>query len=173
MIFKYPRNVVREIVVAAELRRFGKLFNRFTREGKEVVRDIAAKDDYREVLAAYRKRYGLSIARSFLVALLPALVLYCFVPVADAATDKCKKARGDTEISVAQYVQCGDEKSPDQQTLQTPECIADWLDTVMIFGHSMRTRKAEWLSPRKIFSDEIDCIPKSGCWVGELYLQTH
>lgn len=173
MIWHYPENVVRKIVVATELRRFGKLFRRFTSEERQKIRDIAQSDDYRDIIATYRKRYQLAFARSFWIALLPALMLYFFVPIADAATDKVKKAR-DAVIISAQSIQ-NDNANSSANNLSSsfsPDCEAVWEKLILVSKKYKRLALKDWLNLRQVLPKKIDCIPNFGCEVEAKLMQT-
>jgi hypothetical protein len=91
-IVKYPHNVVREIIVEAELRRMGDFFRRFKPEEKQLAREVAASGRYKEWLSGFHREHRLDFRRSLLLTLIPAILLYFFLPMQQASAGK---ARGD------------------------------------------------------------------------------
>ncbi len=81
---KYPRNVVREIVVEAELRRIGGFFRRFNPIERLAIREIANAPDYQERLAALRQALQPEWQRGILLALLGTLFCLMFLPRSQA-----------------------------------------------------------------------------------------
>ena len=78
---KYPYNVIREIIVAAELRRIGKIFRRFTPEENALVRQIAESANFREWIKDFHLSNDAAFIRSFAVALAAVVLLNLFAPI--------------------------------------------------------------------------------------------
>jgi len=83
---KYPNNVVREIIVEAELRRIGKLFRRFTSSEKEDVRRIANSSKYGQWLRQQRRQPAFCFERCLLIAVLGTLICSLLPTRAKAST---------------------------------------------------------------------------------------
>jgi len=82
-LYKYPHNVIREIIVEAELRRMGRLFRRLTASEKLWVRRIASSPDWRQSITAQ------GIARRGILVALAATVFMWLVPVLSTRTSRC------------------------------------------------------------------------------------
>lgn len=100
-MFSYPENVVKEVIVEAELRRLGGLFRKLTLSEYLLARRVASSADFRGQVKQLRGSLAPSYTRSFLVALLATLILMVFAPW--ARTEKpAEKSKGIPAIS-AQY----------------------------------------------------------------------
>lgn len=83
-MFSYPENVVKEVIVEAELRRLGGLFRKLTLSEYLLARRVASSADFRGQVKRLRGNLAPSYTRSFLVALLGTLLLMMFLPWARA-----------------------------------------------------------------------------------------
>lgn len=78
-LFTYPYNIVREIRVEAELRRWGDALRRLNPAERDLVRAMASSAYYREWLTSLRRSQERKSNRSLLAALLAVLVVHLFV----------------------------------------------------------------------------------------------
>jgi hypothetical protein len=97
---KYPYNVIKEIIVAAELRRIGKIFRRFTPEENAVVRQIAENKNFWQWIENFHFANKPIFKRSFVVALVAVVLLKLLAPmVAQADAGHTELIRAGPEIS--------------------------------------------------------------------------
>ncbi|MFA7208713.1 MAG: hypothetical protein WC120_00350 [Parcubacteria group bacterium] len=104
-LMKYPSNVVREIVVEAELRRMGNLFRKFTFEERKLVRSVAESADFWSWIFRFHSENRGKFQRS-LVAALAVTIFINLIPFQAKAgeLDRQELTRDGPEIvSVADY----------------------------------------------------------------------
>lgn len=80
-IMKYPFNVVKEIIVEAEVRRIGNIFRRLTEKEREFVVQVASANNFRRWLLEFRAENSMIFQRSFVTALISIIIIYLFLPV--------------------------------------------------------------------------------------------
>ena len=164
---KYPHNVVKEILVEAELRRIGKTFRRLTFQEKETIIKVAGSKNFWQWIGSFRSANICFFQRSFATALVFTIVLHCFVPLAQAGSDETRVTRAGPEISSSFSVgfSSEDEGSAKQHiNLEIPKEIACWDN----FSGEMAARfcQAVEFFLRVFLSQEvflrIDHVPLSG-----------
>jgi hypothetical protein len=74
-IFRYPNNVVREIIVEAEMRRLGNLFRKFTSREKELVKNVANSVIYKNWLTTFQANNAEKFVRKLPVAIFATLLI--------------------------------------------------------------------------------------------------
>ena len=79
-LFRYPNNVIREIVVEAELRRIGNLFRPLNLFEKAKVKEVANSSYYKNWLVAFQRKNTIRFQKGLLVALFVTVLLYLFGP---------------------------------------------------------------------------------------------
>jgi hypothetical protein len=77
---KYPHNVIRAVIVEAELRRMGNVFRRMTLRDKKLIWHVANSSEYEAWLAEYRKLNGAKYRRGLLTAVVVVLFLQISMP---------------------------------------------------------------------------------------------
>lgn len=90
-IWKYPYNILREIVVEAELRRYGNIFRRFKPTEKELVVKIANSEQFTLWRSLFNQMHKENFKRSLLMAILATILLHLIAPTFSEAkkpTDK-------------------------------------------------------------------------------------
>ena len=80
-LFRYPFNIVQEIRVEAELRRFGKFFRRLSVKEKILAQEAAQSKDCQNWIRQFRLDNGHFFERTLFAALIPAILMYAFSPV--------------------------------------------------------------------------------------------
>lgn len=98
-LMKYPHNVVKEIIVEAELRRIGNLFRRLTPDERDLVRSVAESKGFWKWIRGFHLENKLVFERSFVVALAAVIVINVFSPISAQADDYENLARAGPEIS--------------------------------------------------------------------------
>lgn len=135
-MFSYPENVVREVVVEAELRRIGGLFRRLNPVERLAIRRIAGAPDYAERIATLREAHSIEWQRSFVLALLA--TLFCLALVPRSCLKNANANEGKTTTIQAQDTRAGPSviltQSPDNQenpdwrtTTANLPCLVLWL----------------------------------------------
>ena len=120
--FKYPYNVVREIRVEAELRRFKGLFRVFSVKEARLVREVANSSYYKQWLAEFHQQNGGSFKKGLFLALIATLFLHLLFPCTAKASEK--KIRDYLSMSITensqQIEQQTDDDSQDTNQLGIP-----------------------------------------------------
>lgn len=96
-LFRYPNNVVKEIVVEAELRRLGGLFRKLSLKEKAVIQQVANSAFYKEWLAAFRTYQPIRFQRSLMVAILGTIILYVLCPAVNVSASPRKQKQQSSE----------------------------------------------------------------------------
>ncbi|MFA6184251.1 MAG: hypothetical protein WC682_04080 [Parcubacteria group bacterium] len=99
LLAKYPANVIREIVVEAELRRIGNFFRRLTTEEKELVRHVAQSRGFLGWIRQFHKDNVCLFQRSFAMALV-AVAIVNFVHIEESKADEINSIRAGTSIQM-------------------------------------------------------------------------
>lgn len=100
-IMKYPYNVVREIIVEAEIRRLGNVFRRLTEREREFVVQVASKNNFWLWLLEFRAENSIIFQRSFATALVSVIIIHLFLPVFSEAREEV--SRGGPVVSTDAY----------------------------------------------------------------------
>jgi hypothetical protein len=79
-IMKYPFNVVKEIIVEAEIRRLGNTFRRLTEKEKEFVAQVASENNFWQWLLEFRSENSMLFQKSFVTALISVIIIHLFLP---------------------------------------------------------------------------------------------
>ncbi len=173
-LMKYPSNVIREIVVEAELRRMGNLFRKFTSKERELVCRVAESANFWRWIFNFHSENRNNFQRSF-VAALAVTILVNLVPIQVQADDfdRCELTRDGPEIvsvlSVSDCDETDNQKICDcfKQTVSLDDVFklrADLLTVVVSFClRIFRTKE--------VF-EKIDHVPIVGClFAGVLMIQ--
>jgi len=102
-ISRYPHNVVREIVVEAELRRIGKVFRFLSREEKAIVREVAARDtrSYSDWRFRFHTRHATSFERTLIVSIFLTLTFMVLAPfLGKASGEEMERQRGSPHVAM-------------------------------------------------------------------------
>lgn len=171
-LMKYPSNVIREVVVEAELRRMGNLFRKFTSEERELVCRVAESANFWRWIFNFHSENQNNFQKSFVVALV-VTILINLVPIQVQADDfdQCELTRDGPEIVLVLFVSDCDET--DNQK------ICDCFKGIALFDNSLRLR-ANLLTAisffrlrifqAKEFFQKIDHVPISGCLFAEVFM---
>ena len=171
-LVKYPSNVVKEIVVEAELRRMGNLFRKFTLEEKELVRRVAESANFWSWIFNFHSENRDNFQRS-LVVVLAVTILVNLVPfqVQAGDFDQCELTRDGPEIVSA--VSIANIDIIDKQE------ICDCFKGIVLFDDFLKLRanllvvisffrlRIFWA---KEFFQKIDHVPIGGCLFAEVVL---
>lgn len=181
MIWRYPENIVRKIVVEAELRRLGSVWRKLDPREKRLVKQIASrsKAEYKKWVADYELKNAQRFKRSFewaLVVTVLVILLQAALPV-NANADMVKLRDGpyleqgavydqyDTRLNIA--ADDGSKVSPDNAPVWAEEMfvlpVLCLIQRIKVFFKRLRPKKLS----RKIF-----IIPEFGYLVKGFLLQT-
>lgn len=136
--FKYPNNVIREIVVEAELRRLGGLFRKLSDTEIALVKNVANSAFYKEWLAAFRTHHPIRFQRGLLIAVLGTIILYVLSPAISASTSnqnqKSLQYKGSTYGSVflnkdSPSIRAQFDVGKDKQDKNHNFCLEKWVMT--------------------------------------------
>jgi len=95
--YKYPHNVVREIIVEAELRRIGNVFRKFAADEKELVIAVANSSNFASWIIGFHKENNNKFGRSISLALLAVIIMIIFFPCGNSFAEK---RRGDSVLYI-------------------------------------------------------------------------
>lgn len=160
-LFKYPYNVVREIIVEAELRRLGKIFRRLSPQEQQTVRDIAASSYYYEYLFVFCQKNRSVFQRTLATTVIGTLLLHVFAPFFNISSYS-KKRDGPLVICI----NCVNVETTDSNAIDGDNTANKWAVPEMsipIIAPELSGRtKILWnkIRPREIFK-KIDHIPLS------------
>lgn len=156
---KYPYNVVREIVVEAELRRIGNLFRKLSPKEKLKIEAIANSDGYKAWIQKFRTENKLRFQNCFLLALAVTIIIHVLLPVL-ANSAETHLARGDPLIieQVAEDAakdfsgsNCPDDGADSACILEVPPAVALYVsEKIRIISETARRIRR---------SKKIDQIP--------------
>lgn len=136
LLLKYPSNLIREIVVEAELRRIGDFFRQLTADEKKIIRQVAQSRDIFGWIRRFREENFYLFQRSFAMALL-AVVVVNFICIGESNADEINSIRAGTSIGLEIYQGDGDCTSLESKTLKLDAdykvFIADNLSSVKIY----------------------------------------
>jgi len=121
-MFSYPENVVKEVIVEAELRRLGGILRKLTLSEYLLVRRVSSSRDFRGEVRRLQGNLAPSYTRSFLVALLGTLFLMMFLPWA-RAEKPAEKSKGRPAIFAQHEARAGP-----IVTSQNQHPTDDWSD---------------------------------------------
>jgi hypothetical protein len=159
---KYPYNVIKEIIVAAELRRIGEVFRRFTPEENAIVRQIAENKNFWQWIENFHLANEPSFRRSFVVALVAVVLLKLLVPmVAQADAGHAELTRAGPEITAA--ISIDHDTNNIQQTDDHFEglmMLATLFESCMEFSGVTQFQLKNFHT--KEFFIEIDHVPLAG-----------
>jgi hypothetical protein len=166
-IFRYPHNVVREIVVEAELRRLGRLLRLLAPEEQEKVREIANSSCYKEWISEHHRLHVGKFQRGLVIALLGTILLNLLLPALGSA----KQVKVNKEAAVYQTTRgsggeiTSSQNSPDKDDGQTRHEV--WLLNPWRVSHPGLIWWMVSSDPPKpkTMVREIDHIPSDGCLV--------
>lgn len=96
---KYPANVVREIIVEAELRRIGKFFRKLTVDEKKLVEQVTQSRGFLRWLRKFHLENVHLFERSFAMALL-AIIIVNFIYAGESKADEIDLSRDGPNIQV-------------------------------------------------------------------------
>jgi len=159
--FKYPHNVVREIRVEAELRRFKGLFRKLSFRELGLVREVANSSYYKEWIAEYHQQNRNSFMRGLFIVLIATLVIHLFLPSAKTSE---KRARSPGSMIIAAescvdaFQNLTEDVSEDNQVEQRaiPPGI-EFYDPLLLIV-IVKFLKSTWCSREP---DKIDRVPRS------------
>ncbi len=156
---RYPSNIIKKILVEAELRRMGDIFRRLTLSERKLVRSIVETKPYREWVKGFRVTYAGKFQRGFALALLVTIFFYLFLPKGAEAKMKVDHSIRDGPVISKLIVQ-----SQDSNIDKDKEIIPENVFCEPIFTyHVFRPVRIE-LCLQKL-SRPIDHVPLCGCMV--------
>lgn len=136
LLARYPSNLIREIVVEAELRRIGDFFRRLTAEEKELIHRVAQSREFFGWIRRFREENFYLFQRSFAMALL-AVVVVNFIHIGDSSADEINSIRAGTSIGLEISQGDGDYTSLESKTLKLDVdykvFIVDNLSSIKIY----------------------------------------
>jgi len=117
-LLKYPHNVIKEIIVEAELRRIGKIFRRFTPEENALVRQIAESKNFWNWIKQFQISNKFAFQHSFIISLTIVILFHVGAPLlAHADTDQTDTIRAGPKIissTVINYAVPDNQHAPSQ-----------------------------------------------------------
>jgi len=136
LLLKYPSNLIREIVVEAELRRIGDFFRQLTADEKKIIRQVAQSRDLFGWIRRFREENFYLFQRSFAMALL-AVVVVNFIHIGESNADEINSIRAGTFIGLEISQGDGDCSSLESKTLKLDVdykvFIVDSLSSIEIY----------------------------------------
>lgn len=136
LLARYPSNLIREIVVEAELRRIGDFFRRLTAEEKELIHRVAQSREFFGWIRRFREENFYLFQRSFAMALL-AVVVVNFIHIGESSADEINSIRAGTSIGLEISQGDGDCTSLESKTLKLDVdykvFIVDNLSSIKIY----------------------------------------
>lgn len=101
-LMRYPFNVVREIVVEAEIRRFGKLFRRLSSEERVLVRTVAEGGNFFSWIRIFHRENAHLFERSLFAALIATVLINSFcIEKSSAASDDFARAGPEIHMTLS------------------------------------------------------------------------
>ena len=156
-ISKYPYNVVREIIVEAELRRIGNVFRKLNPKEKLRIRRIANSDRYNAWRQDFRSENKFKLRHSLIPAIIVTIFIHTFVPLVSSA--ETPFARGDPLIvahtEIINLDTSSEKNLQDDDALS--ECIPETAPAIALYVSGRVTPSK--INKRITQSRKIDRIP--------------
>lgn len=156
-ISKYPYNVVREIIVEAELRRIGNVFRKLNPKEKLRIRRIANSDRCNAWRQDFRSENKFKLRHSFIPAIIVTIFIHTFVPLVSSA--ETPFARGDPLIvahtEIINLDTSSEKNLQDDDALS--ECIPETAPAIALYVSGRVTPSK--ITKRITQSRKIDRIP--------------
>ena len=180
--FKYPNNVIKEVIVEAELRRLGGLFRKLSPKEIALVKQVANSSFYKEWLVAFRTYQPVRFQRGLIIAILGTIMLYVLCPALNASISPRKQKqlqyKGSTYGSVflnkaSPTIKTDLTKAKQNQEKIQKLCFEKWI-TAKGFTHVIYLPLLSWIIQEEFLLwknqliKKIDHIPVIDCLVSGL-----
>jgi hypothetical protein len=162
--WKYPFNVVKEILVETEIRRTGSIFRKLSRSERKKIIHVAENFSFRVWVKSFRQRNASKLQYAFLTALIVTVFMHFVLPVA-SAQNKTKKSSSYQQQMQEKGEHQKNDKSPthpDSGNHDDAEFTPPYIPEEPIIS---RLIVQEIITKEKERLDEILCVPCEGCLV--------